>query len=92
MADQRESSSIRSESEDRLMSKVLEDIIDYDTGSLANSSVHNLDGGAYHPFDRRIGGSDEDTYQSQNCYKSTELTRNGGPREWPTTSDDKFRQ
>ena len=68
--------------EEQLISDVLKDISDYDTGSLLNTYVRDVDGDDHHPLDRKLGGSDENTYQTRDYYKP-KSTKNTLPKERP---------
>ena len=50
--------------EEQMIWAVINDIVDYDCTSFATSSERVFDGSEYHPYDRRLGGSDSNTYQS----------------------------
>lgn len=68
--------------EDRLVSDVLADIADFDTGSLSHPYVRDLQGGDYHPLDRKIGGSDENTYHTRDYY-TPKSSQSSPPKERP---------
>lgn len=82
MAQQSNKSPAVSKSEERIISEVIKDISDYDTGSLSSTYVRDLDGDDYHPLDRKIGGSDENTYQTRDHYKPKSF-QNTPPKERP---------
>ena len=70
---------------DQQVSDVLSDINDYDQVSLENPSVNNLVGGGYHPFDRQIGGADDNSYQSQDFKVEDPIKQEPNIKQEPTT-------
>ena len=59
-------------SDDKLISSVINDIVDYDVNSFATTSNRAFDASEYHPYDRQIGGAEGDTYQSSTISASDE--------------------